>query len=245
MPKLVLPPQIPNRVKRAAAAVERIRGVHMTFASVHVIEVVAGLGIDYIYLDGEHGGFESRELEAGCLVAERYGMTPIARIPDLSQATIGFYMDRGVKGIVLPHVTAPEQVREVVSHLYHAPLGERSLGSGRPHHGLYANREMIEETNANTSLCVMIENVESLACAAELAAVEGVDYLSFGPNDLAQSMGLAGQPGHPEVVAAIAKASEEIRGAGKPVREDFMSYAWIGEILVEGVRALVNENGNG
>ncbi len=229
---------VPNVVKAAAADGRRIKGIHLTFPSVPIIEVLAGSDIDYVYLDGEHGPFDGAELEACCLAAERHGLTTIARVPSTDQATIGFYLDRGVEGIIVPHIETPEDVRQIVRYVYHAPLGERSLGSGRPHHGLYATGDRITEINANTSFCVMIESAEGVRRAGELAAVPGVDYMSFGMNDLAQSMGFAGQPDHPEVLEARRQASEAIRAAGKRVREDFMTYAWIANVLLAGMKQL-------
>jgi 4-hydroxy-2-oxoheptanedioate aldolase len=66
-----------------------------------------------------------------------------------------------------------------------------------------------------------------------------VDYLSFGRMDLAQSLGRPGNPAHPDVEAAIAGAARRIRAAGKPVREDFMTFAWINDLLVAGAKSLL------
>jgi 4-hydroxy-2-oxoheptanedioate aldolase len=86
----------------------------------------------------------------------------------------------------------------------------------------------------------MIESRQGLEAAGEIAALPGVDYLSFGMMDLSQSLGFAGQPDHPEVTAAVAEAAGRIRAAGKPVREDFMNFAWINEVLVVGARQLLD-----
>jgi hypothetical protein len=83
----------------------------------------------------------------------------------------------------------------------------------------------------------MIESRTGLAIAGELAAVPGVDYLSFGMLDLAQSLGHPGNSDHPEVKAGAADAAGRIRAAGKRVREDFMHYAWINDVLIAGARA--------
>ena len=64
----------------------------------------------------------------------------------------------------------------------------------------------------------------------------GVDYLSFGLLDLAQSLGHPGDSAHPAVKAAVADATKRIHAAGKRVREDFMKYVWINDVLVAGAR---------
>jgi 4-hydroxy-2-oxoheptanedioate aldolase len=41
------------------------------------------------------------------------------------------------------------------------------------------------------------------------------------------------------VKAAVDEASSAIRVAGKRVREDFMRFAWINDVLVTGARQLI------
>jgi hypothetical protein len=67
-----------NAVKKAAASREIIRGMHFTFPSATAVEVLAPLELDFVYLDGERGSFETPDLEASCIAAERHGMVPIA-----------------------------------------------------------------------------------------------------------------------------------------------------------------------
>ena len=229
-----------NAVKDAASSRRSIRGLHMTFAAPAAIEVLSAAGIEFVYLDGEHGCFDWRDIETGCLVAERHGLTTIARIPDTSAGTITRFLDRGIRGIVAPHVESLDDARHVIESTYFAPLGGRSYGAGRPEYGQYTQPrpEYMQACNAATSICMMIETGKGLEIAGELAALPGVDYVSFGMNDLAQSLGYAGNPGHRDVKDAVAAASERIRKAGKPVREDFMNYVWINDVLMAGARQL-------
>src|SRR3954463_2700618 len=107
-----------NAVKDAAASGNVIRGIHMTFASVAAIEVVASERLDFVYIDGEHGCFDWRDIEGMCLAAERHNLTPIARIPDPSSATITRFLDRGVRGIVVPHVESLDDAKRVIDAAY-------------------------------------------------------------------------------------------------------------------------------
>ncbi|MCS0500828.1 HpcH/HpaI aldolase family protein [Ancylobacter mangrovi] len=229
-----------NAVKSAAASGATIRGVHFTFPAPTAIEVLAPLELDFVYLDGEHGSFETRDLDVSCLAAERYGMVPIARVPDRTSGTIIRFLDRGVRGIVLPHVCSVDDAKDALDAIYYRPLGNRSFGGGRPHflsiEDLPAHLAMC---NAAVSVGVMIETASGLEAAADIARLEGVDYLSFGMNDLAQDLGHPGEPNHPEVQRRFKACAERIRAAGKPVREDFMKFAWINQVILAGARQFI------
>ena len=229
-----------NIVKRAAASRETIRGIHLTFPAPTAIEVLSSLNLDFVYLDGEHGSFETRDLEAACLAAERYGIVPIARVPDRTAATITRFLDRGVRGIIVPHVESADEAREALDAVYFGPLGNRSFGGGRPFFTEIDNLPgHLAACNENVSVGIMIESGKGLDAVHEIAALRGVDYISFGLNDLAQSLGHPGEPGHPTVKSAVEKAAGLIRSAGKPVREDFMNLAWINQVLLTGARQLL------
>lgn len=182
-----------------------------------------------------------RDIEACCVTAERHGLTVIARLPDRQESTITGFLDRGVQGLVVPHVDSVADARAVIDAAYYAPLGNRSFGGGRPHYGLGIEDQVahLAEVNAQTSVCIMIESGASLAAAAEIAALPGIDYLNFGLNDLSQSLGMPGRPHDPKIAEAVSACSQRIRAAGKPVREDFMDFAWIKDIIVAGTRQLI------
>ena len=227
---------IANAVKVAARNGSRIRGVHLTFPAPSLIELLASQ-LRFVYIDGEHGCFDWRDIEVACITAERHGLTLIARVPDRLPSTINRYLDRGVKGIVAPHVETVEQAQAVVRATYYAPLGERSFGGNRPEFLAIPDKPgHMRASNETVSLCLMIESRAGIEAAGELAAVEGVDYLSFGMMDLAQSLNHSGNPGHPEVVAAAAHATARIEAAGKRVREGFMDYGWINEVVLAGMK---------
>jgi 2-keto-3-deoxy-L-rhamnonate aldolase RhmA len=230
-----------NCVKHAARTGERIRGIHLTFAAPAVIEVLATTGLDFVYIDGEHGCFDWRDIEVSCIAAERCGLTPIARVPDPSSATITRYLDLGVRGIVVPHVDSVDDARRAIDAAYFSPAGARSFGAGRPEYWENgADRAAyMSACNEALSLCMMIESGAGLAAAADIARMPGVDYLSFGLLDLAQSLGHPGEPTNPDVRQAVSGCIERIHAAGKRVREDFMQFAWINDVLRAGFRALV------
>jgi 4-hydroxy-2-oxoheptanedioate aldolase len=237
-----------NVVKSAAASGETIRGVHLTFPAPVVIEVLArSANLQFVYVDGEHGRFDWHDVEVTCVTAERCGLTPIARVFDRQVSTITRFLDRGILGIVAPHVETVEDAQQVIDATYFAPLGKRSFGSGRPEYGteIGDRRQYIDDCNAEVSVCLMIESRRGVENVAAMAALPGIDYFSFGLMDLAQDLGHPGNPAHPDVRAAFIEASNKIRAAGKRVREDFMNFCWINDLLVVGAQHVFSEKLDG
>jgi len=231
-----------NSVKHAAASGDWVRGIHLTFPATAVIEVLASERLDFVYIDGEHGRFDWRDIEIACITAERHGLTPIARIPDPSSATITRFLDRGVRGIVVPHVESVDDAQRVVDAAYFAPMGARSFGAGRPEYWESgADRaSYMEACNDAISVCMMIETTAALDAAARIAQVPGVDYLSYGLLDLAQSLGHPGEGAHPDVKRSVTDCTQRINDAGRRVREQFMKYAWVNDVLRAGFRTLID-----
>jgi 2-keto-3-deoxy-L-rhamnonate aldolase RhmA len=232
---------VDNKVKAGARQGQRVRGVHLTSPSHSLIESMARCRLDFVYLDGEHGCFAGHDIEVACIAAERHGITVIARIPDPSPATISRFLDRGVKGIVVPHVDNVEQAQAVVEAAYFRPLGQRSYGGLRGYAMHSDIPAFLEQCNESTSVSIMIETEGALRSAHDIAALQGVDYMSFGMVDLAQALGYPGQPRHPKVQAAVSECQGRVRGAGKPIREDFMKFAWMHDVLAAGVQHLLGD----
>ena len=61
---------------------------------------------------------------------------------------------------------------------------------------------------------VIVESVEALEVAADIALVDGIDVVYFGAYDLSQALGYPGQPRHPAVVEAIAEGVKRVRAVG-------------------------------
>ena len=61
--------------------------------------------------------------------------------------------------------------------------------------------EFCRDANVRVLPIVQVEHIEAVENIDEILAVPGLASIAFGPNDLAASMGLTGQPRHPDVFA--------------------------------------------
>ena len=81
-------------------------------------------------------------------------------------------------------------------------------------YGAFPGTAHTQRSNAGVALIAMIETPEAVEQAGDIAAVEGIDAVFVGPNDLAHAMGHGSDWMAPEVQAAIERALRAIDSAG-------------------------------
>mgnify|MGYP001987962567 CR=1 FL=1 len=197
----------------------------LTFPEPTIAEWAGYAGFDGLHLDMEHGVFDWESAETMCRVADMHGMTCTARIPNTETDTILRTFDRGLMGILAPHVDNAEQAQRIANASRFGPVGERSFGTSRGRdYGMHdmTPAEYMAEFNHEMVLGVQIETAEGVEKIDEILEVDGIDYIAFGPADLAQSIGHPGDAGHPDVEAAMESVRKCVRGAGRLMSEDVM-----------------------
>ena len=217
-------------------------GVNLIFPSAHVVEILGQLGFDFIWLDGEHGPFGLEEIEDLCRTADSVGLTTIARVPDINASTILRFLDRGVQGIMGPHIATKADAQSLVNACLFGPRGERSFGANRGTDYWFPIPDLTEyyqHCNDNMLVGALLEDQASYDNLDDILSVEGIDYFGIGPNDFSQGTGHPGQPGHPDVVKKMQEITDRIRASGGRMGDDFMEAEWITTILVEGGRKVL------
>ena len=228
-------------------------GLGLVYPSAEAIEIVGMLGgFDFIQLDGEHGLFSPESIDHMCRVADGFGLTVIARVPDISSSTINSYLDRGVIGVWGPHIETAEEAQALVDASLFAPDGQRSWGGGRGNY--YNNSALIDmpgserteyqrQTNANMLVLCQLESTRAFENLDAILEVKGFDGYVFGPHDLALSMGLSGQPGHPDVVSTEREMAERIHAAGGKLATELFTVIELRHLIVEGAQQFLADNG--
>ena len=203
-----------NLTKQKLMKEETVFGAIISDYSPNTVELCGAVGFDFVMIDCEHGSMSVDQVENMIRGAESFDITPIARIPDHSDSTILRFLDRGIQGLIIPHVNTAEQAKNIARASRYFPDGHRGIGGGRAHHyGVNVSRD--ESTlfvNDNILLIPMMEEVESIENLNGIASVEGVDVIHVAPGDLGQSMGNASQK---DVWAVMDDIVPKIRAAGK------------------------------
>lgn len=167
-----------------------------------VVEALAGTGLDFLILDGEHAPFGLAEIDRCVLAARAVGLPCLVRVTAGTPAEILRVLDLGADGIFVPHVTSAERARAVVRAAHYGPGGRGYAGSNRAaNYGRVPMRQHVENAR-RVVVVVQIEDPEGVEAARAIAAVDGVDACFVGVADLAVAYGVY-DPSHPQVEAAI------------------------------------------
>jgi 2-keto-3-deoxy-L-rhamnonate aldolase RhmA len=169
------------------------------------MSVLADAGFDFVIIDGEHGPFGIETMADLSRAARQAGMTPIVRVPELGYAAVTRPLDAGAQGIMVPRITHPDEVRQVVTLMKYPPMGRRGSVLGRGHTQFRGGSlaETMEDANARSFLVVQVETREALDRVDEIAAVQGVDAVLLGPTDLSVALGIPGKLTDPLLQGAI------------------------------------------
>ena len=153
------------------------------------------------------------------MAALEMGLAPFVRVPSNTPEYISRVLDGGALGIVAPNVRSAQEARAVVAAAKYPPLGGRGASGALPqlHYRNFPAAEANAALDAATMVIVQFESWEAVDKAEEIVAIEGVDMVLIGVNDLLASLGLAGQFEHDKVREAYARTIAACRKHGKHV----------------------------
>lgn len=208
-------------MSRLAPLKDRLRttpplfGFFVGIPSPAVVEMIGYAGFDFVILDCEHGPIGIETLETMVRSAEAAGLATIVRVPDASAAAIMAAVETGAQAIMVPHVTSAAVARQVVDAACFPPHGRRGMNflSRAARYGIGDRHGFIDGEPDRLTVIAMVEDAEALPHAGAIAQVDGIDAIFVGPNDLAASLGHAGNTRHPDVIAAIRRIQDDVRAA--------------------------------
>lgn len=193
-------------------------GICISYPAPGIIERIGGEW-DWLWIDGQHGQMGYSDILNLVRAAGLVGRPTIVRTPGHEAGAIGLALDMLPAGVMVPMVENEDQARAIVRAAKFPPLGSRSYGGRRPIDML--DRGYAHADRKQPMLVCQIETPEGVDRAESIAAVEGVDVLFFGPDDMALRAGLAMDRPRPEgcfnkefqAVAAAAAANGKLAGS--------------------------------
>ncbi|MBM3359582.1 MAG: HpcH/HpaI aldolase/citrate lyase family protein [Betaproteobacteria bacterium] len=204
-----------NDFKRALKDGKPQIGIWSSFSSHIVAEVLAGAGFDWVLLDTEHSPNELPMVQAQLQAMTGGSATAVVRPAWNDMVLIKRYLDIGAQTLLLPYVQTVEEAQNAVRYTRYPPQGVRGVAGSTRAAGYGRIKDYMKR--AHEELCVLVQAETRLALKNldAIAAVEDIDGVFIGPNDLAADLGHLGNWQHPDVWKAMEDAAKRIRKAGK------------------------------
>ena len=238
-----MPPtdHVQNELKRRLKAREPSLAVALRLSrTVDVVGLLAAAGYHAFYVDLQHSSISLEDCAQLCTAGVYAGITPLVRVPDLNEGLIARVLDGGAMGIIAPDISTAHEARDLASWCRFPPAGARSATGplAMMRHRRAPASEVAVIADAETLVIAMLESTAALENVSDIAAVEGIDALFIGSNDLTAAMGIAGEYRHPMLQDAYRAAIAACRTNGKELLVGGISDpAIIAEYVAEGAAA--------
>ena len=209
---------LPNPIKELFKQDKVALGMNVRLArSGDIAGIAKSTGHDFIFVDAQHSLYNVETIGHIALAALGVGVAPLVRVRSFDDPQTQVLLDNGVVGIVFPDVNNADQAREAVRRAKYPPIGTRSVGGGYPilNYRPTPVPDAVAALQDNTLVVCMIETQEGLDNIDAICAVEGVDVIHVGSNDLLTAMGKPGSFGSAEHIAALEKVIAACKKHGK------------------------------
>jgi len=175
-------------------------GPSLVYDSADLVEQVAHLGFDWVWLDWQHGQFTEHTLNQALARFLAVESAPIVRVKGNEPGTINRVLDMGAMGVIVP----------MVQNAFYPPKGRRSAGGVRLELIGGSFEAYTGSANDEIMLVVMVETEAAIAEVREIMQVPGVDVVLIGPFDLMTDVKANGHDAahHERLVEEVAAASK-------------------------------------
>ena len=205
-----------NRFKADLKAGKQTIGCWLTQGTSIAAEIAATADFDWLLVDAEHSPNDIPSIITQLQVIAGYSAAALVRPPLGEPVIIKQLLDIGCQTLIVPMVESGEQAEMLVRAMRYPPDGNRGVGgAGARATGFSSHADYLTTAKDEMCLVVQLESRAGLNALDEILAVEGVDAVFIGPSDFSANLGHTGNPGAPEVQAAITDSLQRIKAAGK------------------------------
>ncbi|MDP6285811.1 MAG: aldolase/citrate lyase family protein [Acidimicrobiales bacterium] len=175
-------------------------------------EIAALSGFDYVCIDMQHGFSDRNDLIPMLQAIQPHSPRAIVRVPSNEPSVIGWALDAGATGVIVPLVNSAEEAEKAVRACFYPSKGNRSMGPTRAERVF--GEKYAQEVKDSIQCLPMIETLDALNNLESILSVDGVDSIYVGPSDLSVNLGLPkgnndGNPKFDEALERIINSCEE------------------------------------
>lgn len=194
---------------------ERIFAAWTSLAHPSISEIFTKIGVNFIGIDIEHSTINQEQSQRIIAASQANGTLCLPRIATHNMEMVKRLLDSGADGIIVPMVSATEEIEKIVSWFKYSPLGKRGFGIARAQGYGFDFDEYISTWNEVSSLIIQIESMQGVENADKILAHKEIDGVMVGPYDISASLGIPGQLEHPRVIEATKQIIEVCSKYGK------------------------------
>jgi 4-hydroxy-2-oxoheptanedioate aldolase len=207
----------PSRVLRKLRAGEVALSTKLNLADPRAAEIAAICGFDCIWICMEHVPTDWQTVENQIRAAKTYDVDVMVRVARGPYSDLILPLEADASGIMVPHLMGLEDGKKVVRQTRFHPIGRRPVDGGNAD-GKYCMiefKEYLRQANRERFVVVQIEDPEPLDELDEIAKLEGIDIILFGPGDFSHGIGAPGEWGHPKIAQTKKRIAEVCLANGK------------------------------
>lgn len=182
-----------------------------------IARMASASGYDVVWIDLEHSSMSVDVAAQIAATAHDLGIAAWVRVPEREYGVIGRLLDGGATGIIAPKVESAEEARLLADACRFPPRGQRSQIGLLPQWGFarMPAPELTRRADEAVVLQILLESAKGIANAGAIAAVDGVDIVGIGMNDLTADLGCPGDYRHADARAACEQVATAAAAHGK------------------------------
>ena len=205
-----------EKFKSTIASGKTAIGAVVTLTDLAVSECAGDCGLDFIWIDAEHGPLTLDSIKGHVTACRGTGCAPFVRVCDNDPGVLKPVLDLAPAGVIIPMVNSAEQAEAAVAACRYPPRGIRGCGVRRAiRYGKDNLFEYLKKSETEPLVIVQIEHVDAVKNLDSILKVPGLDCICVGPCDLSGSMGKLCQTDDAEVNQVIDEICRKTKAAGK------------------------------
>ncbi|MGQ7845078.1 HpcH/HpaI aldolase family protein [Granulosicoccus sp. 3-233] len=223
-----------NPFVQALATNRKQVGLWVSLSNHFAAEVVAPAGYDWALIDMEHSPNDYFSVLGQLQAFAAYSTVPIVRVEWNNPVAVKRLLDLGAPGLLFPMIQSVEEARLAVDSTRYPPRGMRGVSGSTRATRFGRVTDYLQRVEQETAVLLQLETCAAVHSAEEIAQIEGINGIFFGPADIAADLGKPGQPMDPAVWELIKPAAKKLIARGLPVGTLVLDPDFATELLNEG-----------
>ncbi len=220
-----------NAFKRAIAASKPQLGLWVSLCSNYATECVSTAGYDWVLLDMEHSPSDMSTVLGQLQAMQNSPTVPMVRPYWNDSVLVKRLLDMGATTLLFPMVQNADEARKAVAATRYPPQGIRGVALTHRGNSFGRQKDYLDRIHDEVCVIVQVETRAALSSVEEIAAVDGVDGVFFGPADISADYGKLGQTMDSEVWEVIRDAAAKVTALGKPAGTLVTDPAFASDLL--------------